>query len=82
MQEHHTRPHFIGKVRYKKSTREKEENIKRVQEKRRKTPKENKRKGEKHQESTRDEEKNIKRVQTMENITADEERTKQIHNFL
>ena len=32
----HTRPHFIGKVRYKKSTREKEENIKRVQKKRRK----------------------------------------------
>ena len=37
--------------------------IKRVQEKRRKTSREYKRKGEKHQESTREEEKNIKRVQ-------------------
>ena len=45
----HTRPHFIGKERYKKSTREKEKNIKRVQEMRRKTSREYKRWGEKHQ---------------------------------
>ena len=39
----HTRPHFIGKVRYKESTREKEKNTKREQEKRRKTSREYKR---------------------------------------
>ena len=40
MQEHHTRPHFIGKERYKESIREKEKNIKREQEMRRKTARE------------------------------------------
>ena len=69
MQEHHTRPHFIGKVRYKESTGEKEENIKRVQEKRRKN-------SNRVQEKRR---KTSKEYKPWTNNTGDEERTKQTH---
>ena len=52
----HTRPHFIGKVRYEESTREEEK----------KTSREYKRRGEKTAIEYKKKGENIKRVQTMD----------------